>query len=63
MIYKEQLGNLTIAEIRAAQARSASPFATSPLEWRSEYLPFIIGGAGILSVLLIMRMKKGKKRK
>lgn len=57
----EELG-LTLDEIRASQEKQASLYA-NPFQWRSEYIPLIIGAAGVLSIPLIMKLKKGRKKR
>lgn len=63
MVY-EQLGQqLTVDQIMEARRAQLSQFAPSPFQWRSEYLPLIIGAAGFVTIGLILKMKKKRRRK
>jgi len=60
MIYQPQTLGISIDEIKRLQQERLSPYA-NPFQWRSEYLPFIIGGVGVVGIALIMKKRKKKR--
>jgi len=61
MQYCEPLG-ISFQEILDRQAAAAAPFADA-FEWKSEYLPLIIGFVGVVGIGLYMKIRKKKKGK
>jgi hypothetical protein len=57
----ENLG-ATIADLQKIQAEKASLF-TNPFQWKSEYLPVILGIGGFFVVAYSARLYKKRKKK
>lgn len=55
---------ISLSEITSTFNKQQTPYATAPFQWKSEYLPIVLGVAGVATVFVIAGIaKKRKKRK